>query len=71
VPEAWNFAGADSHVEHSDSDSEDSDETDSRPQNVAYAEFLEFLKLGCGGSVTQFYPAIVIILSKLPDSVRK
>lgn len=56
-------------AENSDSDSEDEQEDDIQHQNPAYSEFLEFLKFGCGGSSSQFYPAIVIILSKLPQSV--
>lgn len=39
------------------------------PHSVAYAEFLQFLELGCSGSPTQGYPTIVIILSTIPSSV--
>ena len=38
--------------------------------SVAYAEFLQFLQLGCGGSPIQGYPTIVIVLSTIPSEVR-
>lgn len=66
-----------------DSDSED-DEDDERPtktrtptrgglstaSSAAYREFLQFLELGCLGSPIQGYPAVLIILSTIPSSVR-
>lgn len=35
----------------------------------AFAEFLQFLQLGCSGSPVQGYPTIVVILSTVPSSV--
>lgn len=35
----------------------------------AYIEFLQFLRLGCGGTATQFYPAIILVISTIPPSV--
>lgn len=57
---------------HPDADQSDSDdEEDPRlPPSVAYGEFLRFLELGCRGSPTQAYPALVIVLSTIPLSVR-
>ncbi|KAG9026368.1 hypothetical protein FRB95_008907 [Tulasnella sp. JGI-2019a] len=40
-----------------------------RGRNIAYEEFLDFLKLGCGGSPRQGYPAVLIITSTLPPTV--
>jgi E3 ubiquitin-protein ligase listerin len=41
---------------------------DERPP--AFADFLQFLELGCGGSPLQGYPVILVILSSVPASVR-
>lgn len=38
--------------------------------SLAYEEFRQFLELGCMGSAVQGYPAIIIILSTIPPSVR-
>jgi len=35
-----------------------------------FSDFLQFLELGCGGSPLQGYPAVIIILSSIPPSVR-
>jgi hypothetical protein len=37
----------------------------------AYKDFLSFLELGCGGSPVQAYPAVMIVLSTIPPSVRQ
>ncbi|KIM32748.1 hypothetical protein M408DRAFT_186029 [Serendipita vermifera MAFF 305830] len=72
VPEAWNLACL---PKHRDDDAETSDEEEdaaketNSPENVPYQEFLQFLRLGCGGSATSFYPAIVVVVSKLPESL--
>lgn len=38
---------------------------------AAYNQFLSFLEAGCHGSALQSYPAIVIVLSTLPSTVRR
>ena len=51
--------------------SESESEADSGfPPSVAYKDFLRFLELGCRGSPRQGYPALVIVLSTIPHSVR-
>ena len=57
------------HGADESSDEEDGDNPAVQPSNAAYVEFLQFLRLGCGGSAVQFYPAIVVIVSKFPESV--
>ncbi|KAH7332749.1 hypothetical protein B0J17DRAFT_677411 [Rhizoctonia solani] len=37
--------------------------------HLAYTDFLHFLELGCQGSAIQSYPAVVIVLSTLPESI--
>jgi hypothetical protein len=39
-------------------------------QPVVYDNFLRFLELGCGGSPSQGYPTLVVILSTIPNEVR-
>jgi E3 ubiquitin-protein ligase listerin len=39
-------------------------------RSPAFADFLQFLELGCGGSPLQGYPAILVVLSSIPPSVR-
>ncbi|KDN48410.1 hypothetical protein RSAG8_03002, partial [Rhizoctonia solani AG-8 WAC10335] len=36
---------------------------------LAFSDFLRFLELGCQGSAIQSYPAVVIVLSTIPESV--
>ena len=43
---------------------------DSKGHSSAFREFLQFLALGCYGSPTQGYPAIVVIISTIPPSAR-
>jgi len=51
--------------------SESESEADScLPPSISYKGFLRFLELGCRGSPRQSYPAIVIVLSTIPNSVR-
>jgi hypothetical protein len=79
-PAAWNLTGADKigDEDEDDSNSEDSEEEtndiaqQAKPPgpSIAYREFLQFLELGCSGSPSQGYPAIVIILSTIPSPVR-
>ena len=73
-PIAWTLE-AESEKEDEDDDSED--ETTPNPQDPptapvpsrAYAEFLQFLAMGCNGSPVQGYPTVLIILSTVPSSV--
>lgn len=59
-----------------DSDDDEDDQIKApAPSNTpkvsqAYREFLQFLELGCSGSPIQGYPAILVILSTIPPSVR-
>ena len=39
-------------------------------RSLGFADFLQFLELGCGGSPLQGYPAVIVILSSIPPSVR-
>jgi len=39
-------------------------------RSPCFADFLQFLELGCGGSPMQGYPAIIVIISSIPSSVR-
>ena len=57
---------------HPDADGSDSEsEADpGLPPSIAYKKFLRFLELGCRGSPKQGYPALVIVLSTIPHSVR-
>lgn len=73
VPNAWIW----SSYQHDDPLSDEDDdqgkvekevESDSAA-NASYAEFLQFLRLACGGTVVQFCPAIVVIVSTLPRTV--
>ncbi|KAG7097872.1 hypothetical protein E1B28_005184 [Marasmius oreades] len=55
-----------------ESESDDEDEEENKPSrqlrsSLAYAEFLQFLQSGCGGSPIQGYPTVVIILSTIPS----
>jgi hypothetical protein len=38
-------------------------------RSPGFADFLQFLELGCGGSPLQGYPAVIVILSSIPPSV--
>lgn len=48
---------------------EDSKPNEDPLHSHAFAEFLQFLQLGCSGSPVQGYPTIVVILSTVPSSV--
>ncbi|CAE6428146.1 unnamed protein product [Rhizoctonia solani] len=37
--------------------------------HLAFNDFLHFLELGCRGSATQSYPAIVVVLSTIPEAI--
>ena len=39
-------------------------------RSPGFTDFLQFLELGCGGSPLQGYPAVLVILSSIPPSVR-
>ncbi|CAE6527519.1 unnamed protein product [Rhizoctonia solani] len=36
---------------------------------LAFSDFLHFLELGCQGSAIQSYPAVVVVLSTIPESI--
>jgi len=38
-------------------------------RSPGFADFLQFLELGCGGSPLQGYPAVIVILTSIPPSV--
>jgi hypothetical protein len=85
-PRAWEIDAAfDPHkVNKSDSDEEDDgSDAEEEPnlqvastriskdrQSPGFTDFLQFLELGCGGSPSQGYPAVLVILSSIPPSVR-
>ncbi|KAG8972232.1 hypothetical protein FRB90_010275, partial [Tulasnella sp. 427] len=78
-PAAWMLADPAFHSkaqgkdqqENASGDESDADDDDQAPltTNVAYAEFLDFLKLGCGGSPIQGYPVVLIALSTIPEEI--
>ena len=47
----------------------DDKHTNKTGHSSAYQEFLQFLQLGCYGSPTQGYPAIILVLSSIPSTV--
>jgi len=85
-PKSWEIdaskepdEGEDEDEENNESEEEDEEvpkhSAQTRPVNgprtsQAYREFLQFLELGCSGSPLQGYPAVLIILSTIPSSVR-
>jgi hypothetical protein len=38
-------------------------------RSPGFVDFLQFLEVGCGGSPSQGYPAVIVILSSIPPSV--
>ena len=62
----------------SDSDGDEDTQQVQKPSAVAnalgvsraYKEFLQYLELGCSGAPIQEYPAVFVILSTIPTSVR-
>ena len=77
-----NASDSDSEDEGGEDESDDEDnhevEDDMNPDekhtnktgdSSAYQEFLQFLQLGCYGSPTQGYPAIILVLSSIPSTV--
>lgn len=84
-PHAWEIDAAfelpKATESESDSDSDsDKEDDDSKQQPTApvvqggrspgFADFLQFLELGCGGSPLQGYPAVLAFLHSIPSSVR-
>jgi len=67
-PQCWEL-DARFHLDADGSESE-SEADSGLPPSVAYKEFLRFLEMGCRGSPRQGYPALVIVLSTIPQSVR-
>ena len=80
-PRAWEIDVAfdPQKANQSGSDEEDdgsSTEEEAVPTHVGkdrrspgFTDFLQFLELGCGGSPSQGYPAVIVILSSIPPSV--
>jgi hypothetical protein len=65
--------------EEEDGDESDTEDNTKKPHpggvnltrpSRAYQEFLSFLESGCAGSPLQGYPAIMVIVSTIPSSVR-
>ncbi|KAG8915687.1 hypothetical protein FRC00_001212 [Tulasnella sp. 408] len=53
-----------------ESEVDDEQQASSGPKvNIAYTEFLDFLKLGCGGSPVQGYPVVLVALSTIPEEI--
>ncbi|KAJ8454647.1 hypothetical protein ONZ45_g19221 [Pleurotus djamor] len=79
LPNAWTFDlrsvarghdGAEDEGEEVSDDEHDDDDGQSIPKtSMAYADFLQFLQLGCSGSPIQGYPTVVIVLSTIPLAV--
>lgn len=81
-PQSWTLE-AESEKEDEDDDEDEENEDDDPPKasaskpsvtatngpSQAYAEFLQFLAMGCSGSPIQGYPTILVILSTIPSSV--
>ena len=83
-PSCWSIDGA-RGIESEDVENEESSDDESDVQegpvgsslpranyslSLAYREFLKFLESGCAGSPLQGYPAVLVILSTIPKSVR-
>ncbi|KAF9258177.1 hypothetical protein L218DRAFT_964691 [Marasmius fiardii PR-910] len=66
-PQAWKVE-AENQSDESDNE-EDVEPTRQPRSSLPYAEFLQFLQLGCGGSPIQGYQTIVIILSTIPSEI--
>ncbi|KAI0263034.1 hypothetical protein BC834DRAFT_828029 [Gloeopeniophorella convolvens] len=68
---------SESDAEESGSDAEDEAKASPAPaapetkpvRSPAFADFLQFLELGCAGSPLEGYPAVLIILSTIPSSI--
>lgn len=83
-PASWTLASAPS-LEVSDDEEEsgsEDDEENPKPRKAtilenravpssAYEEFRQFLELGCMGSPIVGYPAVLVVLSTIPSSVRR
>jgi hypothetical protein len=67
VPSAWVLAES-YPLDYASRDESQANEDPS--SNKAYSEFLEFLRIACGGTAIQFYPGVVLIISNLPKEVR-
>ena len=84
-PRAWEIDAVfelPSAIESDSDEDEDSDKEDNNSKqppavpvskgnrSPGFADFLQFLELGCGGSPLQGYPAVLAILHSIPSSVR-
>ncbi|EJD43916.1 hypothetical protein AURDEDRAFT_185239 [Auricularia subglabra TFB-10046 SS5] len=74
-PQAWHLERDHEDAEHEHSD-EDEDEHEEQPtpsgskrDSRAYAEFLQFLTLGCSGSPARGYPTVLVALSTIPPDI--
>ncbi|KAG8958385.1 hypothetical protein FRC03_009184 [Tulasnella sp. 419] len=59
----------DEDEENEDEDEEENQIASKELKSISYVEFLEFLRLGCGGSPVQSYPIIIVVLSTIPRQV--
>lgn len=67
---AWNLAASWTGDDDSDDEGELSTDVDtSTSYSMLYNDFLNFLRLACGGSPLEGYPAVIVILSTLPPQV--
>lgn len=83
-PQSWTLEAESEKEDEDEDDDEDEENEDDDPPKAsaskstvtttngpsqAYAEFLQFLAMGCSGSPIQGYPTILVILSTIPSSV--
>ncbi|PCH44774.1 hypothetical protein WOLCODRAFT_145160 [Wolfiporia cocos MD-104 SS10] len=85
APDASRGDAGDAESDEEDEDDEDEgDEEEDRQQSqaaeargeqgrpvrsTAWREFMDFLALGCSGAPVQGYPAVLVVLSTVPDSI--
>ncbi|KAI9452266.1 hypothetical protein F5148DRAFT_1331820 [Russula earlei] len=85
LPRAWEIDATFDLDKANDSESDEADdgpgteeETKVQPtsaplandrESPGFADFLQFLQLGCGGSPLQGYPAVIVVLSSIPSSI--
>ncbi len=84
-PRAWGIGAAfgipkatESDSDEEDDDSDTKDNSKQKPvapvvqggQSPGFADFLQFLELGCGGLPLQGYPAVLAFLHSIPSSIR-
>jgi hypothetical protein len=84
-PRAWEIDAAFELAKATESDSDEDEDSDNEDDNSkqlpaalvskagrspGFADFLQFLELGCGGLPIQGYPAVLAFLHTIPSSVR-